>query len=75
MKCEACGAGERREQLIRYCLSIRDQFVVVDHVPASVCDRCGETTLQPDVVERLQNTVWTSNRPVRLVETAVYDFT
>lgn len=74
MRCEVCGVGERQEKAIRYCLAVGEQFVVVENVPAFVCDRCGETTLQPNVVERLQNTVWSSNRPVRLLETRVYDF-
>ncbi len=74
MKCEVCGTGERREQLIRYTLSIGDKLVVVEHVPASVCDRCGETTLQPEVVERLQQTISQSGPPVRVLETPVYEF-
>jgi len=43
-------------------------------VPAEVCDHCGETTLQPAVVERLQETVWQSRTPLRLIETPVYEF-
>jgi YgiT-type zinc finger domain-containing protein len=74
VKCEVCGTGERREQLIRYSLSIGEKLVVVEHVPASVCDRCGETTLAPEVVERLQNTISTSRTPVRVLETPVYEF-
>jgi YgiT-type zinc finger domain-containing protein len=74
MRCEVCGAGERREKLIRYSLALEDRFVVVEHVPAAVCDHCGETTLTPEVVERLQETVWASRPPVRLLETPVYEF-
>src|ERR1022692_522740 len=53
MSCDVCTAGERRPQLIRYSLSMADRLILVDHVPAEVCDRCGEVTLSPDVVERL----------------------
>ena len=74
MKCEVCGVGERRERLIRYSLALEDRFVVVEHVPAAVCDHCGETTLEPGVVERLQETVWASRSPVRTLETPVYEF-
>ena len=74
MRCEVCGKGERRDKLIRYNLSIRDRLVVVDHVPASVCDRCGETTLSPEVVDRLQTTVSASRTPDRVIETPVYEF-
>ncbi len=74
MKCEVCGTGEREDKLIRYSLSIRDRFVVVEHVPASVCNRCGETTLTPEVVERLQKTVSTTRTPDRMIETPVYEY-
>jgi len=74
MKCDVCGIGERRERLIRYSLSIGDRLVVVEHVPACVCDRCGETTLQPDVVERLERMISQSGAPARVLETPVYEF-
>ena len=74
MKCEVCGTGERVEKLIRYSLSIGDRFVVVEHVPAMVCNRCGETTLTPEVVERLQKTISTARTPDRTIETPVYEF-
>lgn len=74
MKCEVCGTGERKPKLIRYSLSVGDRLVIVEHVPASVCDRCGETTLAPEVVERLQQTIWHSGTPARTVETPVYEF-
>jgi HTH-type transcriptional regulator/antitoxin MqsA len=74
MKCEVCGIGERRNELIRYSLTLDDKLVVVDCVPASVCSVCGETTLAPEVVERLQQTIWESRTPVRVLETPVYKF-
>jgi YgiT-type zinc finger domain-containing protein len=74
MKCEVCGIGERQGKLIRYSLLLEDKLVVVEHVPASVCDHCGETTLTPDIVERLQQTIWHSRTPVKVLETPVYEF-
>ncbi len=74
MKCDVCGIGERREQLIRYSLSIGDKLVVVEHVPAWVCDRCGETTLLPEVVERLERMISRSGPPARVLEAPVYEF-
>ena len=74
MSCDVCAAGQRRPQLIRYTLATADRLVLVDHVPAEVCDRCGEVTLNPDVVERLQQTVWRQEPPARFIETPVYEF-
>jgi YgiT-type zinc finger domain-containing protein len=74
MKCEVCGIGERREKLIRYSLLLDDRLIVVEHVPASVCGHCGETSLTPEVVEHLQQMIWHSPPPVKVLETPVYEF-
>jgi YgiT-type zinc finger domain-containing protein len=74
MKCEVCGIGERSAERIEYNLRIGDTIVVVQHVPASVCDHCGETSLSPDTVEHLQRTVWQARKPVKVLQTPVYDF-
>lgn len=74
MKCEVCGIGERQDRLIRYSLLVDDKLVVVEHVPAWVCDHCGETTLSPEVVAQLQETVNAHPVPLRTLETPVYEF-
>ncbi len=74
MTCEVCGAGERQNRLVRYTLAMDDRCLIVEHVPAVVCDRCGETTFSPEIVERLQQTVWQAHEPSRVMETPVYEF-
>lgn len=74
MKCEVCGIGVRKAQLINYKRLLEDKLVVVEHVPAGVCNHCGEITLAPDTVERLQQTAWQSRLPIRMLETPVYEF-
>ena len=74
MKCEVCSIGERHPKLIRYSLPTAEGLILVEHVPAEVCERCGEVTLSPEVVERLQRTVWQQEPPARVIETPVYEF-
>ena len=74
MICEVCGVGTRRDQLIRYSLSIGEGLIVIDHVPAIVCDHCGEISLRPEVVDSLQRTIWQKRPPARVIETPVYEF-
>ena len=74
MRCEVCAIGYRQGRLIRYSLLRDDKLVVIENVPASVCDHCGETTLTPDTVQRLQQVVWQSGTPVKVLETPVYEF-
>jgi HTH-type transcriptional regulator / antitoxin MqsA len=74
MKCEVCTIGNRRQQLIRYNLAIDDRLVVVENVPAAVCDNCGEISIQPEVASQLQKTIWERKTPARTIEAAVYEF-
>ncbi len=74
MNCDVCAIGERRPKLIRYSLSLPDGLILVDKVPADVCSRCDEVTLSPDVVERLQQTVWQHEPPARVIQTPAYEF-
>ena len=47
---------------------------MVENVPARVCVQTGERLFAPEVVERLQEIVWDQKRPVRTIETPVFEF-
>jgi len=74
MKCDVCGVGERREELIRYHIELDGKLVVVEHVPALVCHRCGEISIAPNVASSVQRTVWEGKPPLRAIEGPVYEF-
>ena len=74
MNCDVCAIGERQSQLIQYTSTIEGRLVLVEHVPADVCDRCGEVSFSPDVVDRLQQVVRQKEPPARVIETPVYEF-
>ena len=73
MKCDVCGSP-MSEQMVTYTIQLDEKFVVVEHVPAKVCDQCGERLYSPDTVERLQKTVWDQRSPSRVLQTPVFDF-
>ena len=74
MTCSVCSSDEYYERLVRYSLDYDGRLVVVENVPARVCDRCGEVGVDPEVVDRLQRTVWSKQQPHRTVETQVYEY-
>lgn len=45
------GTYEARQ--ITHTMRVRGQVVVIDHVPAKVCDICGDTLLSLDTVRQL----------------------
>lgn len=74
LKCDVCTVGDRRKELIRYHVDLNGKLVVVENVPALVCDHCGEIGIAPQVASSVQRTVWEGKPPLRAVETPVYEF-
>jgi YgiT-type zinc finger domain-containing protein len=62
------------EQMVTYTIQLDDKLVVVEHVPAKVCDQCGERLYSAETVERLQEKVWEQRSPSRVLQTPVFDF-
>ena len=71
--------GARNETMIErnvtYSLEIDGQFFLVENVPARVNIETGERHFSPETVKRLQKMVWERCRPIRTVETPVYEYT
>ncbi|GFP23415.1 hypothetical protein HKBW3S09_00882 [Candidatus Hakubella thermalkaliphila] len=42
-------------------------------MPAEVCRQCGEVLLRPDILERVQEVVWSEVAPKRTASVPVYD--
>jgi HTH-type transcriptional regulator/antitoxin MqsA len=70
--CAVCG-GTYHETQITYSQDVNGHFVLVEHVPALVCERCGDTLLAPKVVEKLQSLVWQPVEPKRFEQVPVFD--
>ncbi len=51
---------------------VEGRLVVIENVPAWVCEQCGGTFYDPDIVERIQNIVWSDIAPTRTIETPAY---
>lgn len=73
MKCDICHSP-MVEQEVTYTIRLNDKLVVVERVPAKVCTQCDEKLYSPQVVERLQKTVWEQKKPSKVIETPVFDF-
>ncbi len=62
------------EQKVTYNLEIDGKFFLIENVPARVNVDTGEQFFSPDTVERLQEIVLNQEKPVRVIETPVYNF-
>jgi len=50
------------------------RYFFVEHVPAEVCEQCGEKTYSPEVTDELLKFAKEQIAPVKIVEVRVFDF-
>ena len=46
----------------------------IEHVPARVCEETGEQFFSPETVEHIHALIKGQKKPVRVVETPVYEY-
>ncbi|MEW6667092.1 MAG: type II toxin-antitoxin system MqsA family antitoxin [Thermodesulfobacteriota bacterium] len=73
MKCVFCGA-ETTQTCATFSFEDEGRYFIVEHVPAEVCERCGEKTYSPEVTDELLKFAGEQARPVKKVEVPVFDF-
>lgn len=71
-ECSLCH-GQLQEQLVTFTHWVNGRLIVIERIPALVCDSCGETYYSPEVVDRIQTLLDSDLQPDRVIEAAVYD--
>ena len=71
-KCPLCG-GELEEKTITHAQEYKGRIIILENVPAEVCRQCGEVLIRPDVLEKMQELVWSKAAPKRTARVPVYD--
>ncbi|MEG3924385.1 YgiT-type zinc finger protein [Microcoleus sp. D3_18a_C4] len=62
------------EEKVSYTLEIKGKFIIIENVPARVCVETGERFFSPETVEQLQKMIWEERKPIRVIETPVFEF-
>jgi len=62
------------EKAVTYTLELDGKLFVIENVPARVNEETGEQFFSPQTVERLQEIIEGAARPVRVIETPVFDY-
>lgn len=73
MRCVFCG-GRVEKRKVTFSYEEEDKHLLVEHVPAEVCDKCGEKTYSPEVVDELLRFAKDEVKPVKIIEVPVFDF-
>lgn len=73
-KCHVCGGKTTRDELVSEVLEVDGRHVLVEHIPAQVCIRCGEAAFSRETTERIRLLVHGAGRPARTVPLDVFEF-
>ena len=69
--CNVCGGTAARNEFVSEVFTINGRRVLVEHIPAQICERCGETTFSRETTERVRRLVHES-RPAKTVPLDVF---
>ena len=62
------------DRIITYTLQLGERFILIENVPCRVCVETGEQLFSPDTAEWIRQAAWSHQKPVRVIETEVFDF-
>lgn len=71
-KCPLCG-GELEQKTVTHPQEYKGAILILENVPVEVCRQCGEVLLRPDVLEKIQELVWSKQAPRRTASVPVFD--
>lgn len=71
-KCPLCG-GDLEQKMVTHPQEYKGAIFIMENVPVEVCGQCGEVMLSPDVLEKIQELVWSEKVPKRTTSVPVYD--
>ncbi|GAC1389723.1 MAG: hypothetical protein NVS4B11_20650 [Ktedonobacteraceae bacterium] len=73
MKCSIADCtGEYEHREVVRAIRQGDRILVVEHIPAEVCNLCGDVLFTPETIEQLEVLRQTTATPTRTVP--LYDF-
>ena len=62
------------ERKVTYTLEYEGKFYIIENVPARINEETGEQYFAPSIVGKMQQKILKKQKPVRVIDTPVYDF-
>ena len=56
-KCNVCGGTTARTEYVNEVFTINGRRVLVEHIPAELCERCGEAAFSREITEKIRRLV------------------
>lgn len=62
------------ETEVTYTAEYAGKFFLIEHVPARICKETGEQYFAPETVEHIHKLIKEQQKPVKIVQTPVYEY-
>jgi HTH-type transcriptional regulator / antitoxin MqsA len=72
--CHVCGSSDAHEERVSEVFQINGKPVLVENIPAQVCDRCDEPTFSRETTEKIRQLLHESHLPARSIQVEVFAF-
>jgi YgiT-type zinc finger domain-containing protein len=59
---------------VTYTIEVNGKLTVIENVPARVCLETGEQLFSAETVERIQQLIFSHQKPTRMMEVPVFEF-
>ena len=70
--CHVCGNTTAKTGFVTEIFTVDGRRVLVEHIPAHVCGRCGEPTFSRETTEKIRRLVHGTEQPVKTVPLDVF---
>jgi len=70
--CQVCGHNAAKSELVSEVFNLEERRVLVENIPARVCEHCGEAAFSRETTERIRRMVHGAGRPIKTVEMDVF---
>jgi YgiT-type zinc finger domain-containing protein len=74
-RCRVCCSTQAKQELVTEVFMIDGKRVLVEGIPATICARCGEATLNRGTTERVRRMLHSEVKPIRAEVLEVFTFT
>jgi len=71
-RCHICGNTTAKPDFVSEVFTIDGRRVLVEQIPAQICERCGEATFSRETTERVRRLVHGEGQPSKTVSLDVF---
>jgi len=69
-----CGSTNSKEIFVDEVFLIDHRHILVERIPATVCDRCGEKVFSRETTEKIRRMVHGESKPVKSISIDVFGY-